>query len=493
MKLSLLLLLSMSLFTVSCGRSKQAETSFDDSKIVLKDFHYYPYSKSSLSEETLNSLPDKVDLREAMTSVKNQGKRGTCTFFSSTALVEAAIKKDLGKDINISEEHLISMSPNLINYSEGSSSYMNIKRALPNGFMLEENFPYNPSFTTEKGLPCYEKKNPGARCFVRKLPKSLEDKVFGAGKIEVGFLVGTDDILKTLASGRPVAVAIPVHWDAGWRENKTITFNEKLNSECANKKEKCGGHEVVLTGFDKEKKIFFFKNSWGEEWGDKGYGTMDFSVVDNYIADDWGVSVTAFVSEAFEVEENKSVGAIETKDLSIYAGQREGQFQVVVNGVIENLKGRSLYLASKIRRNDKMIFEREQGFLPYDVTQIPTHYFTQVDVESEMMEFSLVMPWYSWKEKKAEGVSEELLLSEFGPDKIKVFELHNIIDGLKTIELPMRDQILFNQDQSLSPNLSLDVVNSLEETDKLIYAFELYEYTDRGKVLLNKLEIPISN
>ena len=42
-----------------------------------------------------------------------------------------------------------------------------------------------------------------------------------------------------------------------------------------------GGHAILLTGFNLRKKIFYFKNSWSENWGDAGFGTIPFQKFDD--------------------------------------------------------------------------------------------------------------------------------------------------------------------------------------------------------------------
>ena len=40
---------------------------------------------------------------------------------------------------------------------------------------------------------------------------------------------------------------------------------------------KAGGHAVALVGFDDAKKAWLIKNSWGEDWGEHGYGWISYS------------------------------------------------------------------------------------------------------------------------------------------------------------------------------------------------------------------------
>lgn len=44
-----------------------------------------------------------------------------------------------------------------------------------------------------------------------------------------------------------------------------------------------GGHLVLLCGYDLHKEVVYFKNSWGEEWGDKGYGEIPLDKIDDLL------------------------------------------------------------------------------------------------------------------------------------------------------------------------------------------------------------------
>ena len=37
-----------------------------------------------------------------------------------------------------------------------------------------------------------------------------------------------------------------------------------------------GGHCILIVGYDDGKGVWIFRNSWGEGWGDHGYGYLPY-------------------------------------------------------------------------------------------------------------------------------------------------------------------------------------------------------------------------
>jgi C1A family cysteine protease len=52
-----------------------------------------------------------------------------------------------------------------------------------------------------------------------------------------------------------------------------------------------GGHCVLIVGYDQTKKWFICRNSWGVNWGDKGYFYLPYEFVENpnYCDDFWAL------------------------------------------------------------------------------------------------------------------------------------------------------------------------------------------------------------
>ena len=52
-----------------------------------------------------------------------------------------------------------------------------------------------------------------------------------------------------------------------------------------------GGHAVVACGYDDGRQAFLIRNSWGSDWGIKGYFYMPYNFIVNprYCGDFWTV------------------------------------------------------------------------------------------------------------------------------------------------------------------------------------------------------------
>ncbi len=60
------------------------------------------------------------------------------------------------------------------------------------------------------------------------------------------------------------------------------------------KKEKVlGGHAVMAVGYDDNREAVIVRNSWGKEWGDKGYFYMPYAYITNsHLCDDfWTIRI----------------------------------------------------------------------------------------------------------------------------------------------------------------------------------------------------------
>jgi hypothetical protein len=104
-----------------------------------------PLDFSVQSQEVLPSKTDTITLIRKLTPVKDQGYRGDCSVFSSTALLEAMLVLNHGLDnktLDLSEEWLeyVDMRSDK---GEGSESYLNFEMFRSYGSSTEKLLPYN--------------------------------------------------------------------------------------------------------------------------------------------------------------------------------------------------------------------------------------------------------------------------------------------------------------------------------------------------------------
>lgn len=364
MKKSFLIILAVSTLISSCGeKKKQGASETFRTGIVLAAFRDIPAQASSFDEAllALEGIPRVVNFSEDMTIVKNQSNRGTCAIFSTMGIVENAIKKDLKIDVNLSEEFLNYKSKEMGHHSkvEGTSvSYnlLTIKRA---GLLLEKDLSYQPSYF-DNGQLCEKYKAKTAEtpdeCYSHKKPsKAIMDKIFSAKNIEYNFIEkDTNEIIKFLAKEkRGLTISLLVNYN-GWSDTGETFYNEELRAECLKTPSPCGAHSVVLTGYDLDKKLFFFKNSWGNKWGSAGNGSVSFETVDKYVKE--RLFYAKFKSLEIPVDHDKDQLNVESFSFENKTNS-DRSVDIKVTTSVNNALGRSFYVSSFLADKSREIFE----------------------------------------------------------------------------------------------------------------------------------------
>ena len=210
----------------------------------------------------LASVPSSVDLRDQFTAVKDQGEMGACSAFSLVGIFEYILKKNQQPDVDLSEQFVYFNARNSkgnSNRDSGTSLYDVIQTLKKDGVCLEQYFPYNPdNVAQEPPVEAYDDaKN-------RTLIKAKR------------VLVNLHDIKSAVCEGYPVAVSFKIfdsfHPCKGFI--RIPTESEILN-------EKSGNHVMVICGYDDENHFFVVRNSWGYDFGDKGYCYIPYGYIEN--------------------------------------------------------------------------------------------------------------------------------------------------------------------------------------------------------------------
>jgi len=236
-----------------------------------------------------------VDLKSYQTPVKSQEDRNTCAYFAITALLESAINVKFNKELDLSEQFQIFYGKEHFNENT-NKEFGNLYEIALNyrnqGFIfLEDQIPYQNSFF-ESERPCSEEdsfnESTPSFCFSQAPLKYDINDSHRLGGLEVSILDGMFSFWKTrveliqdeLKKNNAVAITLKVYpplWD-----NHLVTYPKEIDEKCENGELNCYGHAVLITGFDSIRNVFFFKNSWGEDWGNKGYGELSNDYINNY-------------------------------------------------------------------------------------------------------------------------------------------------------------------------------------------------------------------
>ncbi|XP_068646124.1 cysteine protease RD19A-like [Aristolochia californica] len=208
-----------------------------------------------------NNLPVDFDWRDrgAVTPVKNQGSCGSCWSFSASAALEGANFLATGKLLSLSEQQLVDCD-HQCDPSEPSACDAGCNGGLmttafeytlkAGGLMREEDYPYTG---TDRGQCKFDK---------TKIAASVAN--FSVVSLD------EDQIAANLVKNGPLAVGINAVF------MQTYIGGVSCPYICGRRLD----HGVLLVGYGsagyapirlKEKPFWIIKNSWGENWGEKGY------------------------------------------------------------------------------------------------------------------------------------------------------------------------------------------------------------------------------
>ena len=220
-------------------------------------------------------LPASVDLRRACPPVYDQGDLGSCTANAIGAVMQFLQKRQKQKDFMPSRLGIYYEERKLegtINADAGAMIRDGIKVVNQFGVWPETLQPYDPS---------QFKKAPSREC----LTFGQEHQAVTYQRIDHTDL----SLLKgRLASGLPIVFGFSVYESF---ESAEVARTGIL--KLPGKKEKMmGGHAVAAVGYNTAKKALLVRNSWGPDWGLKGYFWMPFKyATDPNLADDfWAIT-----------------------------------------------------------------------------------------------------------------------------------------------------------------------------------------------------------
>ncbi|KAJ8984252.1 hypothetical protein NQ317_007484 [Molorchus minor] len=232
------------------------EENLDEKWVTFKLKHGKKYD--TLEEEQShgnNSVPEEFDWRnkEAVTRVKDQEDCGSCWAFSAVGTLESHYFLRTGHLVELSEQNLVDCSTEEGNggcnggYSSAAFYYV----YLNDGIAGEKSYPYE---AVDQVCQYKDSENVTSIKYFAKVEKGNEEYLKAA-----------------VATVGPVSVAIDA--DDGFALYDSGIFYSGCCSSDPNK----ANHEVVVVGYGATEKgtdYWIVKNSWGGDWGEKGYIRM---------------------------------------------------------------------------------------------------------------------------------------------------------------------------------------------------------------------------
>lgn len=246
--------------------------------IIIPKYHWKPDrpdKRDYIYLKTNTSTPDKVDLRQYCSPIENQGNLGSCTGQAIAGAIEFLNKKN--KIINDVSRLFIYYHERLlegtVNYDAGAYIRDGIKAVYKFGAPLEKLWPYNISkFKDKPNMP--------AMIDGSKRKVTLYERI-----------LDHDGCIDSLTNGYPVIVGFNVYSSF---ETSSISRTGLMPYPNVSKERLLGGHAVLLVGYDKVSNLYIARNSWGTNWGDKGYFYMPFQVIqDRSMSGDFWVIMRA--------------------------------------------------------------------------------------------------------------------------------------------------------------------------------------------------------
>ena len=243
--------------------------------------------KVGIQGEKKKKLPAKTDLRPCCSPIEDQGDIGSCTAHAAVGLIEYFMRKSFGEHIDGSRLFVYKTTRNMLGWTGDDGAYLRtaIGALVLFGVPPEEYWPYDEAqFNAEPTPFCY--------AFADNYKAMNYYRLDGPGV--------TKDTLLTRIKTQLVAETPSIF---GFTTFTSMDSDENVKGQIPfpDRREKSdGGHAVMAVGYNddveivnplnkkiKTKGALLIRNSWGPEWGMKGYGWLPYDYVLKGLAIDW--------------------------------------------------------------------------------------------------------------------------------------------------------------------------------------------------------------
>lgn len=217
--------------------------------------------------EIARSLPHHKDLRSQDLPIHDQGQLGSCVGHGTVAVVEFARRKHrqshgaqtaANTPSRLMAYYLARELENDVADDAGAEVRDGLKGAAQTGLCYEDLWPYDISkFAQRPPQNCYDAAQKDRALIYRPVQQTaqgLRGCLAHGYPIVFGFTcypgLDSDEVARTGMLPMPKPNEAPI-----------------------------GGHCVALMGYTDAERLFIVRNSWGPDWGDKGYFYMPYEYI----------------------------------------------------------------------------------------------------------------------------------------------------------------------------------------------------------------------
>lgn len=246
-------------------------------------------AKSRSLKAAQKKLPTSIDLSKWCSPVENQGDIGSCTANAGVGLMEYFQRRAYGQHLDGSRLFLYKATRQLLGWKGDDGAYLRstMKAMMLFGIPPESAWPYQEAdFNIEPPAFCY--------AYAQSFRAMRYYRLDPLGTTPTALL---KNIRTSLAAGLPSMFGFTVYSSIPAIGEGTGDISYPTGADKAD-----GGHAVIAIGYDDTRKIGAYRgalkirNSWGKEWGEKGYGWLPYAYIENEQADDfWSLVDAGFV------------------------------------------------------------------------------------------------------------------------------------------------------------------------------------------------------
>lgn len=234
--------------------------------------------------------PPRVDLRDGLLpAAYDQGRIGSCTANAIAAAFQYDLRKQNLTDFLPSRLFIYYNERDLegtTTFDSGAQLRDGIKSLTKLGVCPEDEWPYDATPAESEGGPFPRGARDGERPTDTCYHDALNNRATSYSRLNHRDL---DQLRGCLASGYPFVFGFTAYDSLETPEVKKTGDIPMPGPQ----DQVIGGHAMLGVGYDDSREAFLIRNSWGPEWGKKGYGTIPYAYLQEPLlsSDFWTIRI----------------------------------------------------------------------------------------------------------------------------------------------------------------------------------------------------------